>query len=203
LNFFSKFLEFLCLLISKKFYLSFKKIILKEGNKILMLRNVIEYKKKNVDKLVNDINDSKIVILLEFKGLTVQNITELRVKLRKKRSYIKSYPNNIIKRAFDKLNLKEFIQFIKYPKALLLSVDNNHEVIKILFNFIKNIENNKKILKVLIGSIENKIYSQEMINVLSVLPSKKDLLSILILSIITPIKELAIILEILSKKEKL
>ncbi|WP_153369235.1 50S ribosomal protein L10 [Candidatus Phytoplasma sacchari] len=160
-------------------------------------QHIIEKKKQDVEILVNDINQAKIVLLLEYQGLKVQDLTELRVKLRDFNSKIKLYSNNIIKRAFMKMNLQVLVDSIKYPKALLLGNTQNNKLIK----FLCDNEKKSKFLKIISGLIEKKIYSKDMINDLANLPSKEELLLILIFDIFSPLRELIIILDILSKKD--
>ncbi|RAM57800.1 hypothetical protein DH96_01730 [Candidatus Phytoplasma oryzae] len=165
-----------------------------------MLRNIIKKKSEDVSQLVNDIQRSKIVLLFDYQKLTVKDFTELRVQLRKFNSRIKLYANNIIKRAFLQINLKELADIINYPKALLLSNEEITEPLKILFYFSQK----NKFLKIISGLIEQQIYSKDMINTLAVLPSKKELISILVFNLLMPIRELVIILEMcLSQKLKI
>ncbi|WBL31279.1 50S ribosomal protein L10 [Candidatus Phytoplasma sacchari] len=160
-------------------------------------QHIIEKKKQDVEILANDINQAKIVLLLEYQGLKVQDLTELRVKLREFNSKIKLYSNNIIKRSFMKMNLQVLVDSIKYPKALLLGNTQNNKLIKFLYDN----EKKSKFLKIISGLIEKKIYSKDMINDLANLPSKEELLLILIFDIFSPLRELIIILDILSKKD--
>ncbi|KAB8121998.1 MAG: 50S ribosomal protein L10 [Candidatus Phytoplasma cynodontis] len=161
-----------------------------------MSQNIIEQKREHVENLVNDINNSKIVLLFEYKGMTVQDFTELRVKLRKFDSKIKIYSNNIIKRAFKQTDLEKLESLIKDSKALLLSHKDDNQPLKILFDFAKN----NKFLKIISGFVDNKIYSQEMIYNLATLPSKEELLSTLIMNILYPINDLIFTLDQISKK---
>ncbi|WCA22333.1 50S ribosomal protein L10 [Candidatus Phytoplasma oryzae] len=164
-----------------------------------MLKNIIEKKKEHVKTLVNDINNSKIFLLFEYIGCTVQDFTELRAKLRKFDSKIKLYPNNIIKRALDKIDFKNNnINLIKYPKGIILSSEENNKVFKILFDFAKN----NKFLKIISGFINKKFYSKEMIYDLSMLPTKEELISNIVSNLLMPVREFIFVLDILSKNIK-
>jgi large subunit ribosomal protein L10 len=159
-----------------------------------MLRPVIEHKIEKVNALIKKMNNSKLVVLFEYKGLKVSDFTQLRVRLREFGSNIQLYSNNIIKRAFDSIDHKELSNF-KNSKALLFSENELISPLKILYDLSKT----NKFIKIFSGLVENKIYSAEMVHDLATLPSREVLLNMLAVGMLTPLKELSVALDILSK----
>ncbi|MFR0367820.1 50S ribosomal protein L10 [Candidatus Phytoplasma palmae] len=161
------------------------------------MSNSIIKKKEEVNLLVQDINNSKSIVLFESQGLKVSNITNLRRKIREFDSKIKLYPNNIIKRAFKIANKKEISELTKYSKSLLINNQDSVEPIKILYDFTKT----NKFLKIIAGIFEDKFYTEKMIKEIANLPSKEVLLAMLSSSMLITLKELAISLDLLIKKD--
>ncbi|WAN63572.1 50S ribosomal protein L10 [Candidatus Phytoplasma rubi] len=157
---------------------------------------IIEQKKADVDLLIQNIKKSEIIILFEYQGIKVSDLTELRVELQKQNSMIKVYSNNILKRAFKSTDYNELVDLSKYSKVLLLSSGDSIEPIKILFNFVQK----NKFLKIVKGIIDNKVYSCNVINEIAVLPSKEYVLAMLSSGMMFALRELIISLNILSNK---
>ena len=68
-------------------------------------KKVLELKKEVVSNIVDGIKGSESVILFQYQGLTVSELSELRKKLRETEATVKVYKNTLLKRALDELNL--------------------------------------------------------------------------------------------------
>ncbi|WP_341266434.1 50S ribosomal protein L10 [Candidatus Phytoplasma fraxini] len=159
-------------------------------------QTIIEQKKEDVEILIQNITKSDLVVLFEYQGSKVSDLTELRIELRKINSRIQIFPNNILKRAFSSINYNELVTSSKYSKALLFSSKDSITPIKVLCEFAKQNEN----LKICKGIMGNKICSYEHINELAVLPSKEHLLAMLSSSMMFSLKTLTIALNMLVNK---
>ncbi|MDV3166961.1 MAG: 50S ribosomal protein L10 [Vigna little leaf phytoplasma] len=162
-----------------------------------MLRPNITKKNEAVNLLAQNIYNSKLVILFEFQGLKVSDLTQLRCQLRKYNSKIKFYSNNIIKRAFETTNYTELVSDLRYPKALLISEQELIEPARILNRFAKE----NKFLKIISGAVENQICSAKVINDLANLVSREQLLMFLFLGMLSPLQELIMVLNFLIKQK--
>ncbi|QTX02850.1 50S ribosomal protein L10 [Candidatus Phytoplasma luffae] len=166
----------------------------------MILQAVIEKKSKVVESLVQNIKKSGLIILFEFQGLKVSDFTELRIELKKINSTIKLYPKNILKRAFKMMSYDKISELSRDSKALLLGADDDVIApIKILSNFAKK----NTFLKIVIGIVENKIYSKNMIDELSLLGSKENLLAVLSSSMLFSLRELLISLHMLQEQKNI
>ena len=78
----------------------------------------INAKKSIVSEIVDKIKNSESVIVFQYQGLTVSELSELRNKLRPTEAEVKVYKNTLLKRALDevKINLDEFLEG---PNAIL------------------------------------------------------------------------------------
>ena len=80
---------------------------------------ILAQKKETVNDIVNNIKDSESVILFQYQGLTVAELSELRKKLRETDATVKVYKNTLLKRALDELNLS-FDGFLEGPMLFYL-----------------------------------------------------------------------------------
>ena len=99
---------------------------------------ILDAKKEIVNNIVNNIKNSESVILFQYQGLTVADLSELRVKLREADATVKVYKNTLLKRALDELNIN-FEGFLEGPNAILFG-KNLLEPIKVLADFAKDHE---------------------------------------------------------------
>ncbi|MDO7983511.1 MAG: 50S ribosomal protein L10 [Pigeon pea little leaf phytoplasma] len=166
-----------------------------------MLKSVIKEKSNYVDYLSQNIDNSNLVVLLEFKGSKVSDLTNLRRKLRELvPCKFQVVPNNIIKRALIKSKYDELIEF-KNPKALFWTLSNSSDIFSSL-NALYKFSKMNEFLKINFGIIENEICSLEQIIKLAQIPSKSALLSMLLFSVSAPVKNIITVLQLLIQKNK-
>ncbi len=134
---------------------------------------ILERKKKIVQELVEKINSASTGILVDYKGLTVQEDTELRNELRKAEVEYKVIKNTMLRFAANETNLEDLEPFLHGTTSLAISYDDLIAPAKVLNDFAK--KNNK--LEIKAGFIEGKIVSIEEIKELAELPSKEVLIA--------------------------
>src|SRR5574344_2274378 len=96
----------------------------------------LKVKKETVKTIEDSIKDSQSVILFQYQGLTVADLSELRKKLREVDATVKVYKNTLLKRALDDLNLSFEDQYLEGANAILFG-KNLLEPIKVLAEFAK------------------------------------------------------------------
>lgn len=155
---------------------------------------VLELKKEVVNDIVNNIKDSESVILFQYQGLTVSELSELRRKLRETDATVKVYKNTLLKRALDELNLS-FEGFMSGPNAILFG-KNLLEPIKVLADFAKDHEK----LEIRIGIISGSVADLNTINEYATIPSREGLLTMLAGGLMGTVRDLSIGLDLYSKQ---
>ncbi|MDO8057172.1 50S ribosomal protein L10 [Candidatus Phytoplasma gossypii] len=166
-----------------------------------MLKSTIKEKSNYVDYLSQNIDNSNLVVLLEFKGLKVIDLTNLRCQLRKLVSCkFQVVPNNIIKRALTKSKYGELTEF-KNPKALFWTLSNSSDIFSSL-NALYKFSKMNEFLKINFGIVENEICSPEQMVKLAQIPSKAALLSMLLFSVLVPVKNIISVLKLLIEKKQ-
>ncbi len=147
---------------------------------------VLESKKQTVDEIVNKIQNSESVILFQYQGLTVAEMTELRKELLKVDAEVKVYKNTLLKRAMDEIG-KDVDSFLSGPNAVLFG-KNLLEPIKVISNFAKD----HKKLEIRVGIISGNVADIDVIKDYASIPSREGLLTMLAGGMIQYVRDLAI-----------
>ena len=157
---------------------------------------VLAQKKETVNDIVKNIKDSESVILFQYQGLTVAELSELRKKLRETDATVKVYKNTLLKRALDELNLS-FDGFLEGPNAILFG-KNLLEPIKVIADFAKEHEK----LEIRIGIISGSVADLATINEYATIPSREGLLTMLAAGMKEHVRNLSIALNLYSEQKE-
>ena len=150
----------------------------------------VELKQPIVQAIADDIKDAQSVVLVDYRGLTVAQDTELRKQLREAGVIYKVCKNTMMKRAFEGTEFAGLEEYLEGPSALVVSKDDATAPARIICNFAKTAE----ALEVKAGVVEGNVYDAAGINELSKVPSREELLSKLLGSLQSPITNLARVL---------
>ncbi len=147
---------------------------------------ILNQKKEEVTKLANKIKEAKLVLLTDYRGINVENVTELRAELRKVNGEYAVIKNNITRRALAEAGIEGLEEQLVGPTAVIMSNEDYLEPTKAIYNFTKN---NKG------GVVEGKVMTAEEIITLAKLPSKETLLSMLAGALLANISKFAVALD--------
>ena len=149
---------------------------------------IIEQKQEEVSKLAEKIKSAKLVLLTDYRGITVTDVTELRAELRKSSTEYSVIKNNITRRALAEAGIEGLDEALLGPTAVILNSEDYLAPIKAVYNYVKNNE----FYKIKGGIIDGKLVSVEEIMTLAKLPSREELLSKLAGSLLGTIAKLAV-----------
>lgn len=152
---------------------------------------IINQKKEEVSKLAEKIKQAKLVLLTDYRGINVEDVTNLRADLRKVNAEYAVIKNNITKRALLEAGIQGLEEKLEGPTAVIMSNEDYLEPSKIIYNFTK--END--FYKIKGGVVEGKAMTAEEIVTLAKLPSKETLLSMLAGALLANISKFAVALE--------
>jgi len=136
----------------------------------------ISQKKELVERLAKEVSESEISILIDYKGLDVLKMTDLRSQLRNEGVRIEVVKNSLMKRAAEGTDAALMEDFYKGPNAIILSKDDPVAPARILVDFSKS---NEK-LEIKTGTFSGKLLNLEEIKQLATMPSKQELLGKLV-----------------------
>ena len=126
-------------------------------------------------------------IFADYRGLTVEQITALRDKLREKDAVLKVVKNNFARIAFEDMKVENVADYLKGPTVVAMAKEHSNEVAKVLFDFAKY----TPALNIKGASIANEIYDAAKIEAYSKVPGKNQLIAMLMSAMNGPVQKLA------------
>ena len=159
---------------------------------------IVKQKEEIVAKLAEDLKDTKLVLLVDYRGITVDDVTKLRNELRSNNAEYRVIKNNIVKRALDKNGESGLDDLLNGPTAVITSKEDYLAPAKTIYNFTKDHD----FYKIKGGIIEGKVMTAEEIITLAKLPSRQELLAKLAGRLLGTISKLEVALDaVKSQKE--
>lgn len=158
----------------------------------------IDLKKQVVEEIKEKLTESKSTVLVDYRGLNVAEITELRKQLRDNNIEYKVYKNTLARRAAEAANLDELSETLVGPTAVAFSKEDVVAPAKILHEFAKKHD----ALEIKGGVIEGKVASLEQIKELSTLPDYNGLVSMLLSVLQAPIRNLAYVTKAVAESKE-
>ena len=157
----------------------------------------VELKQPIVAAIAEDVKDAQSVVLVDYRGLTVAQDTELRKQLREAGIIYKVCKNTMMKRAFEGTEFAGLNEYLEGPSAIAISKDDATAPARIICKFAKD----AKALEVKAGVAEGTVYDANGVNELSKVPTREVLLGRLLGSMQSPIANLARVLNQIAEKD--
>ena len=152
-----------------------------------MSEAAIAKKAQIVDEVAEKFNAAASVVIADYRGLTVEEVTTLRKQLREAGVEMKVIKNSILSRAAKQAGLEGLDEVFTGPTAVAFSNDDVVAPAKIMDEFSKD----AKALELKGGIIEGKVASLEEITALAKLPNREGLLSMLLSVLQEPVRNVA------------
>ncbi len=151
---------------------------------------VLAKKQEDVANIKEKFNKAKLVILADYRGINVEDITKIRANLRKEDCEYLVAKNSTLRFAVKDTDIEEISKYLEGPTAVAFSYDDYVSPAKILYDYAKNSE----FYKIKAGIMDGKLISVEEIIKLAKLPSKEMLLTQLATVLLANIRNLAVVL---------
>ena len=152
---------------------------------------ILNQKKKEVSDLAEKMKQAKIILLTDYRGINVSDVTKLRAELRNSNSEFRVINNNITRRALAEAGIDGLDSLLEGPTAVVMNNEDYLETAKAIYNYSKD----NDFYKIKGGVIEGKVMTAEEIITLAKLPSKETLLSMLAGALLANISKLAVALD--------
>ena len=156
----------------------------------------VELKQPIVDEIAGYIKDAQGVVLVNYRGLTVEQDTQLRKQLREAGVVYKVYKNTLVKRAIAGTEFEAMAEQLEGPTAIAISATDATAPARILSNFAKTAD----ALELKCGVVEGTYYDAARIQVIANIPSRDELISKLLGSIQSPITNFARVIKQIAEK---
>ena len=102
--------------------------------------NVLKQKEEEVSSLAKKLKEAKVILLTDYRGINVADVTKMRADLRNVNGEYKVIKNNIIKRALNANGEKGLDDLLEGPTAIVIGTEDYLEPSKIVYNFSKKNE---------------------------------------------------------------
>ena len=159
--------------------------------------SIIAQKEQLVGQIAEKLQKAQSVIVFDYRGLTVAEVTALRAEMRKAGNEYVVVKNSMVERACEKIGLDESIkEMLKGPSAFAIGYDDAVSPAKVLKDTVKKL----KKCEIKGGIVNGKVTDAAGIDALAELPPKEVLIARMLGSMMSPISGLAIVLDQIAKK---
>ncbi len=152
-----------------------------------MSKEIIAKKAAIVEEVVEKFEKASSVVVVDYRGLTVEEVTNLRKELREAGVEMRVIKNTYLKRAADKAGYEGLDDTFSGPTAVAFADEDVTGPDRILSKFAEDHE----ALEVKGGMIEGKVVSLEEIHALAKLPNREGMLSMLLSVLQAPVRNFA------------
>lgn len=156
----------------------------------------VELKKPVVEEISENVKDAQSVVLVDYRGLTVEQDTDLRKQLREAGITYKVYKNTMMNFAFKGTDLEALAPYLEGPSAVAISISDATAPARVLSKFAKT----APALEIKGGVVEGVCYDAKGMDAIAKIPSREELLSKLLGSIQSPITNFARVMNQLAEK---
>lgn len=145
------------------------------------------YKKEAVKNIKDRLDNAKSIVLIDYKGINIEEVDELRNRMRNADVDYFISKNTFIKIALNELGIKEFDEHLSGPTAVAISKIDEVAAARELAKFKKDVMDDKDFPKFKIGIVGSDVMEVSQLEQLSKLPSKEVLLSMVLQGFNAPI----------------
>jgi large subunit ribosomal protein L10 len=153
----------------------------------IVAKKVQDVKVSSINELKEIFGVSEDFIFANYRGLTVEQITVLRRRLRAKGAQFKVVKNNFARIAFEQLSAPDVSAYLTGPTAVAIAPQDANEVAKLLFDFTRE----APVLNVKGGLVGKAVYDAAQVEAFSRLPGRLELISMLMSVMNGPARNLA------------
>ena len=157
----------------------------------------VELKQPIVAAIAEDIKDAQSVVLVDYRGLTVAQDTELRKQFREAGVIYKVCKNTMMKRAFEGTEFAGLDEYLEGPSAIAVCKEDATAPARILCEFKKKADK----LELKAGVVEGSIYDANGLTEIAKVPSRDVLLGRLFGSMQSPIANFARVIKQIAEKD--
>ncbi|MBD5443702.1 MAG: 50S ribosomal protein L10 [Treponema sp.] len=164
----------------------------------LYAKKVQDAKTKAIKDAKETLSEYNDFIFADYRGMTVEQITRLRKKLREQNATLKVMKNNFARIAFEQMEIDNVAEYLKGPTVIAMSKEDSNVVAKTLFDFAKEVP----VLSVKGACVDKEILDAAKIEAYSKVPGKKELIAMLMSAINGPARQLAATIKAYAEKKE-
>ncbi|MBM7615313.1 50S ribosomal protein L10 [Alkaliphilus hydrothermalis] len=162
------------------------------------MSKAIDMKKEVVAEITEKFQKSTAAILVDYRGLKVEELTELRKQFREAGVEYKVYKNTLMRMAAKNAGMEELVESLVGPNAVAFSYDDPIAPARIADNFAKD----HKKLELKVGVVEGAFYNEDQIKELASIPAREVLIAKLLGSLKAPVSNFAYLVKAIAEKKE-
>ncbi|HEL1586720.1 TPA: 50S ribosomal protein L10 [Streptococcus suis] len=162
-----------------------------------MSEAIIAKKAELVDAVAEQMKAATSIVVVDARGLTVEQDTVLRRNLRGENIEYKVIKNSILRRAAEKAGLEGLVELFVGPSAVAFSNEDAVAPAKVIYDFAKTAD----ALEIKGGAVEGKVSTKAEIEALATLPNREGMLSMLLSVLQAPVRNVAYAVKAVAEKE--
>ncbi|ETA80289.1 50S ribosomal protein L10 [Youngiibacter fragilis] len=156
-----------------------------------------QVKEVKVNEIAEKLGKAKSVVLVSYQGITVEQDTALRKKLRESGIDYKVYKNTLVSRAAKSLNIEGLDPYLEGPVSIAFGYENETLAAKLLSDFAKE----SKKLELKAAYVDGSVLDAEGVKMLATIPSKEVLIGKFLGSIKSPLSNLVYMLNAVAESK--
>jgi large subunit ribosomal protein L10 len=157
----------------------------------------VELKQPIIDEIKAQLDGAKSVVVVDYRGISVADVTELRKQCREANIVYKVFKNTMVKRAVEGTEFEGITKDLDGTNAFAISKEDATAPARVLAAFSKK----AKVLELKSGVVEGTYYDKDGINVIATIPSREELLAKFLGSIQSPIANFARVIKQIAEKD--
>lgn len=161
-------------------------------------QKILDAKKAKVEELADKFKKAKMIILTEYRGISVLDDTKLRSELRNAQNEYMVVKNSTISYALKEAKIEGFEGGLEGPTAVVVSYDDYVAPAKIVNDYAKD----NDFYKIKMGIMDGKVIDIKEVKKLASLPSKDTLYAMLASALLGNIRNLAVVLDQVKQKQE-
>lgn len=159
---------------------------------------ILKQKEEEVKKLAEKMQKSSLILLTDYRGINVSDVTELRKNLRNVNGSYSVIKNNITRRALGECKIEGLDEFLTGPTAVITAEESYLDSLKAVYEYSKK----NDFYKIKAGVIDGKVVTAEELITLAKLPSREALIAQLAGCLLGNISKLAVALDQVAKQKE-
>ena len=156
----------------------------------------VELKQPIINEIKGYAENATSAILVDYRGLTVEEDTRLRKALREAGVVYKVYKNTYLKMAFEGSDFAQLNNDLEGPSAIAFGVEDATAPARVIAEFAKKCDK----IQFKAGVVEGKYYDEKGVQVIATIPSRETLISRLLGSMQSPITNFARVIKQIAEK---
>ncbi len=159
----------------------------------------LELKKEAVTKIKQKFDGAKSVVIVDYKGITVEQVTELRAKFREANVDYCVLKNTLVRRALMDSKIEGLDDILSGPSAFAFGTQDVVSPAKVVYEFANNMKT--KVITIKGGMMGSDVISAAVVEELAKTPSRNELLSRLLGSLQSGIGGFVRVLDAIASKQ--